>query len=97
MKILITLLSTLFITSAFAAVNPTAPTPTESQGSIDVQVQVGPLVQITNVGNDITIDQWTGGALNSSLEPQLTRKFCVFSNDIKTGYQYNISFSDTNK
>lgn len=94
-KLLITLLSTLFITSAFAAVNPTAPGE-NSSGTVAVTVEVGPLVQITQV-KDISLDNWNGGIVNN--DPNLTKSFCVYSNTSTdksgkvSGGKYSIQFN----
>lgn len=94
MKILIIILSSLFVASAFAATNPTAPA-SESSGTANVSVEVGALVQISQV-RDINITSWNGGAYSE--DPQLTQQFCVFSNasnPLVNGY--TIQFSDSNQ
>jgi hypothetical protein len=89
MKILITLLSSLFITSAFAAVNPTGSSTTASEGTLTVQVQVGQLVQITGA-TDVTIPSWDGSSTTQ------TQNLCVFSNNTTPAKGYSIAFSDAN-
>ncbi|MSP53424.1 MAG: hypothetical protein EXR81_04125 [Gammaproteobacteria bacterium] len=88
MKTLITILSSLFMVSAFAATNPTAPSAVASEGTLNVQVQVGAIVQITKA-QDMTINQWNGATTTQ------TQNLCVFSNNID-GYKYTIQFSDLN-
>lgn len=86
-KLLIALLSTLSISSTFAAINPTEPSATASSGSLDVQMRVGRVVQITGV-QDWAINPWNGATTTQ------TQNLCVFSNNIN-GYKYDISFDST--
>jgi len=93
-KLLVTtlpaLLGALFLGTAFAAVNPTAPAETSS-GSVGVSVEVGPLVQVTQV-KDISLDNWNGGIVAS--DPNLTKSFCVYSNmSSGAGGKYSIQFN----
>ncbi len=87
-KILVSLMAVLFAASAMAATNPTAPGP-NSTGTFDINFQVGTMVKVAVLGQDMTAPLHAGDTFGEN-GVNLERYVCVYSN--QSDNKYNITF-----